>query len=49
MVSSMRHKRDWHEARAETLMHGLRLKAANATLEEADLEAVNALLEEARS
>lgn len=42
-------QRDWHKARAETLMHGLRLKAANATLEEADLEAVNALLEEAPS
>lgn len=38
-------QRDWHKARAETLMQGLRLKAANATLEEADLQAINNLLE----
>lgn len=38
-------ERDWHKARAETLMQGLRLKAANATLAEADLSAINNLLE----
>lgn len=38
-------QRDWHRARAETLMQGLRLKAANATLDEADLQAINNLLE----
>jgi outer membrane protein len=38
-------QRDWHKARAETLMQGLRLKAANATLEEVDLQAINNLLE----
>lgn len=38
-------QRDWHKARAETLMQGLRLKAANATLEEADLRTINNLLE----
>ena len=38
-------ERDWHKARAETLMQGLRLKAANATLAEADVSAVNNLLE----
>jgi len=38
-------QRDWHKARAETLLQGLRLKAANATLGEADLSAINALLE----
>jgi outer membrane protein len=38
-------QRDWHKARAETLMQGLRLKAANATLAEADLKAINDLLE----
>lgn len=38
-------QRDWHKARAETLMQGLRLKASNATLDEADLQAINALLE----
>ncbi len=38
-------QRDWHKARAETLIQGLRLKAANATLDEADLLAINDLLE----
>ena len=38
-------QRDWHKARADTLMQGLRLKAANATLAEADLSAINDLLE----
>ena len=38
-------ERDWHKARAETLMQGLRLKAANATLGEADLRTINNLLE----
>ena len=32
-------------ARAEALMQGLRLKAANATLDESDLLAINDLLE----
>ena len=41
-------QRDWHKARAETLMQGLRLKAANATLEEADLHAIDDLLEKAQ-
>ena len=40
-------ERDWHRARAETLMQGLRLKAANATLAEMDLSAINNLLETA--
>ena len=40
-------QRDWHKARAETLLQGLRLKAANATLGEADLSAINELLETA--
>ena len=38
-------QRDWHKARAETLMQGLRLKASNATLDETDLQAINDLLE----
>jgi outer membrane protein len=38
-------ERDWHKARAETLMQGLRLKAANATLAETDLNAINNMLE----
>lgn len=38
-------ERDWHKARAETLIQGLRLKAANATLAEADLDAINNMLE----
>lgn len=38
-------QRDWHKARAETLIQGLRLKAANATLEEVDLQTINNLLE----
>ncbi len=38
-------RRDWQKARAETLMQGLRLKAANATLAETDLHAINNLLE----
>jgi len=38
-------QRDWHKARAETLMQGLRLKASNATLGETDLQAINDLLE----
>lgn len=38
-------QRDWHKARVETLMQGLRLKAANATLAETDLHAINELLE----
>jgi len=38
-------QRDWYKARAETLIQGLRLKAANATLGEADLGAINELLE----
>jgi outer membrane protein len=41
-------QRDWHKARAETLVQGLRLKAANATLGEADLAAINDMLETAR-
>lgn len=41
-------QRDWHKARAETLLQGLRLKAANATLGEADLGAINELLETAK-
>lgn len=41
-------RRDWHKARAETLLQGLRLKAANATLGEADLGAINELLETAK-
>lgn len=40
-------QRDWHKARADTLMQSLRLKAANATLAEADLYAINNLLERA--
>jgi outer membrane protein len=38
-------QRDWHKARAETLLQGLRLKAANATLGEADLSLINDMLE----
>jgi len=38
-------ERDWHKARADTLMQGLRLKAANATLAEMDLSAINNMLE----
>jgi len=38
-------QRDWHKARAETLLQGLRLKAANATLDEADLSLINGMLE----
>jgi len=38
-------ERDWHKARAETLMQGLRLKAANATLAESDLNAINNMLD----
>lgn len=38
-------QRDWYKARAETLLQGLRLKAANATLEEADLNLINGMLE----
>ncbi len=38
-------QRDWYKARAETLMQGLRLKAANATLAEADLKTIDDLLE----
>jgi hypothetical protein len=42
-------QRDWHKARAETLVQGLRLKAANATLGEADLAAINDMLETAQA
>ena len=38
-------QRDWHKARVDTLMQSLRLKAANATLSEIDLFAINNLLE----
>ena len=38
-------QRDWHKARVDTLMQGLRLKAANATLAETDLHSINNLLE----
>lgn len=38
-------RRDLHKARADTLMQGLRLKAANATLAETDLHAINNLLD----
>jgi outer membrane protein len=38
-------QRDLYKARAETLVQGLRLKAANATLDEADLNHVNRQLE----
>jgi outer membrane protein len=38
-------QRDWYKARAETLLQGLRLKAANATLDEADLSVINGMLE----
>jgi len=38
-------QRDWYKARAETLLQGLRLKAANATLGEADLNLINGMLE----
>lgn len=34
-------RRDLYKARAETLVQGLRLKAANATLSEADLQDIN--------
>lgn len=37
-------QRDWHKARAETLMNGLRLKAAVGGLSDADLATINALL-----
>lgn len=37
-------QRDWHKARAETLMNGLRLKAAAGELSDADLATINALL-----
>ncbi len=40
-------QRDLHKARADTLMQSLRLKAANATLAETDLYAINNLLESA--
>ncbi|MEJ7686953.1 MAG: TolC family outer membrane protein [Variovorax sp.] len=39
-------QRDWHKARAETLMQGLRLKAANASLDATDLQAINDLLKD---
>ena len=38
-------QRDWYKARAETLLQGLRLKASNATLDEADLSVINGMLE----
>ncbi len=38
-------QRDWYKARADTLMQGLRLKASNATLGEADVNVINNLLE----
>lgn len=41
-------QRDWYKARAETLLQGLRLKAANATLSEADLSVINNMLETGR-
>jgi outer membrane protein len=41
-------EREWHKARADTLMQGLRLKAANGTLDQADLPAINHLLEKAQ-
>jgi outer membrane protein len=41
-------QRDWYKARAETILQGLRLKAANATLGEADLNLVNGMLETGR-
>ena len=37
--------RDWHNARADTLVQGLRLKAASATLAETELIANNHSLE----
>lgn len=37
-------QRDWHKARAETLMNGLRLKAAAGGLSDADLATINTLL-----
>ena len=37
-------QREWFKARVETLMQGLRLKAAGGLLEEGDLAAVNRLL-----
>ena len=39
-------QREWHQARAETLMQGLRLKAANATLDGVDLQAIHPFLKE---
>jgi outer membrane protein len=40
-------EREWHKARVETLMHGLRLKAANGSLDGEDLQAINELLQKA--
>lgn len=37
-------QRDWHKARVDGLMSGLRLKAAAGALSETDLAAINALL-----
>lgn len=37
-------QRDWHKARVDTLMNGLRLKAATGDLSELDLARINALL-----
>lgn len=37
-------QRDWHKARVDTLMNGLRLKAAIGELSELDLASINALL-----
>lgn len=37
-------QRDWHKARADVLMNGLRLKAATGELAELDLATINALL-----
>lgn len=37
-------QRDLFKARVDTLMHGLRLKAASGTLQTEDVEAINALL-----
>jgi outer membrane protein len=38
-------RRDLAKARYDTLVAGLKLKAASGTLSEADLEVINALLE----
>jgi outer membrane protein len=38
-------QRDWHKARVDTLLSNLRLKAATSQLSEADLAAINGLLE----